>query len=149
MNTTDRLAILEAIQLYSYAIDSRDIEAYTDLFTEQAIFKVTRGFSSQPFIHVEGRNGIREWITATTVRWGDVQTRHHQTNTIFDSLSKNTARTRTMLLESRAQPGESTVVAYTQGVYTDDWAYEADVWRIASRALRLDTGSTATHGETR
>jgi 3-phenylpropionate/cinnamic acid dioxygenase small subunit len=149
MNTADRLAILEAIQLYSYAIDSRDIETYIDLFTENAVFKVVRGFSSQPFIHAEGRNGVREWITATTMRWGDVQTRHHQTNTIFDSLSENTARTRTMLLESRAQPGESAVIAYTQGVYTDDWTYEAGVWRIARRALHLDTGSTATDGETR
>ena len=101
MSTADRLAILEAIQRYSYATDSRDAEAYAALFSLRGVFEVTSATRPQPFIHAEGRDGILEWVRGTMERWGDAQTRHHQSGTVFDALSVDAARTRTMLLESR------------------------------------------------
>ena len=148
MSTADRLAILEAIQRYSYATDSRDAEAYAALFSLRGVFEVTSATRPQPFIHAEGRDGILEWVRGTmesSERWGDAQTRHHQSGTVFDALSADAARTRTMLLESRMLPDGRVPRPWTQGVYTDDWVREPDGWRIARRALHLDF-SPAHHG---
>lgn len=139
MSADDRLAILDAIQRYSHAIDGRDAEAYAALFAEHGVFEVTSTTRPQPFIHAAGRDGIRDWVTATMERWGAAQTRHHQCCTVFDALADGAARTRTMLLESRVHPGEQ-AAPHTQGVYTDEWVRAADGWRIARRALRLDAG---------
>lgn len=140
MSADDRLAILEAIQRYSHAIDARDVEAYTALFAASGVFEVTSSARPEPFIRAMGQEGIRAWITETMARWGDAQTRHHQCCTIFEALSADAARTRTMLLETRVRPGERTPAPHTQGVYTDQWVREAGGWRIARRALRLDAG---------
>ncbi len=138
MNSDDRLAILEAIQRYSHAIDGRDAGAYAALFAQDGVFEVTSTTRPQPFIRAEGRDGIREWVTATTQRWGAAQTRHHQCCTVFEALTPDAAQTRTLLLESRLLPGERTPMLYSQGVYTDDWVRGAEGWLIARRALRLD-----------
>ena len=120
MSTADRLAILEAIQRYSYATDSRDAEAYAALFSLRGVFEVTSATRPQPFIHAEGRDGIRDWVEGAMARWGDVQTRHHrESGTVFDALSADAARTRTMLLESRMFPDGRVPRPWTQGVYTD------------------------------
>ncbi len=138
MSTDDRLAILEAIQRYSYAVDSRDAEAYAALFSIRGVFEVTSAKQPQPFVHAEGRDAILDWVRETLDGWGAVQTRHHQGGTVFDELTADTARTRTILLESRMLPDRQIPRPWTQGVYTDDWVREPDGWRIARRALRLD-----------
>ena len=138
MSADDRLAIIEAIQRYSYAVDSRDATAYTALFSIRGVFEVTSVAHPEPFIHAEGHDGILEWVEPTMERWGDAQTRHNQCCTVFDELTADTARTRTMLLESRMLPDRQIPRPWTQGVYTDDWVREPDGWRITRRALHLD-----------
>ncbi|MYE45186.1 MAG: nuclear transport factor 2 family protein [Chloroflexi bacterium] len=138
MSADDRLAIIEAIQRYSHAVDSRDAEAYTALFSIRGVFQVTSVAHPEPFMYAEGHDGILEWVRGTMDSWGDVQTRHNQSGTVFDELSADTARTRTMLLESRKWPDRPLPGLWTQGVYTDDWVREPDGWRITRRALHLD-----------
>ncbi len=138
MSADDRLAIIEAIQRYSYAVDSRDAEAYTALFSIRGVFEVTSVAHPEPFIHAGGHDGILEWVRGTMERWGEAQTRHNQCCTVFDDLTADTARTRTMLLESRMLPDRQIPRPWTQGVYTDDWVREPDGWRITRRALHLD-----------
>ena len=143
MSATDRLAILEAIQRYSYAVDSRDAEAYAALFSIRGVFQVTSVAHPEPFIRAEGRAAILEWVRGTMERWGDAQTRHNQSGSVFDALTADTARTRTMLLESRMLPERSVPRPWTQGVYTDDWVREPSGWRLTRRALHLDIPPSA------
>ena len=138
MSAADRLAILEAIGRYSYAIDGRDAGAYAALFAERGVFETTIGAGPRPHIRVEGRGAIRAWAAETMARWGEARTRHHQCGAAFDALDADAARTRTLLLETRMAPGDRAPRPWTQGVYTDDWTRGPSGWRLARRALRLD-----------
>ena len=138
MSADDRLAILEAIQRYSFAVDGRDAGAYAALFCERGVFETTIGAGPRPHIRVEGRDAIRAWAAETMARWGETRTRHHQSGAVFDALGADAARTRTLLLETRMAPGDRAPRPWTQGVYTDDWTRGPSGWRLARRALRLD-----------
>ena len=136
MSLDDRVAILEQIARYSYAWDERDAEAYTALFAEDAVFEVDPELPGGPATLARGREEIGAWARARmAARAPGVQTRHHQTGTIFDELSADSARTRTMLLTTRVGPGAEPA---TTGVYSDEWRRTPEGWRFARRTLRHD-----------
>jgi hypothetical protein len=61
MSTEDKLAIQEIIAKYSYAYDSKDAEAFAQLFVEDAIFEVIVPGESSPTVRLSSRVAIREW----------------------------------------------------------------------------------------
>ena len=136
MDVDDRLAILEMIARYSYAWDEQDAEAYMALFAEDAIFEVDPELPGGPATHAHGREAIGAWARERmAARVVGVQTRHHQTGTLFEELSADEARTRTMLLTTRVGPNAG---PSTTGVYYDEWRRTPDGWRFARRTLRHD-----------
>ncbi len=138
MNIEDRLAILETIGRYSYAYDGRDADAYAALFTEDAVFEVYAG-RDHPLVHKEGRDTIREWARGLHEEMpADSQGRHHQTGTVFDELRPDFARTRTMLLGTRLEPGAASPRVGGTGVYSDEWRKTPEGWRFAKRTIRMD-----------
>ena len=147
MRADDRLAILDAMGRYAYAWDTKDAEAYSELFVEDGVLEVHTRSSDGPAIHCEGRVAVRAWAERIhsgsdpgmrPIRPGQ-QTRHTPNNTIFDSLSDTEARTRTMLLEMLTLPGQSPTPQVT-GIYTDVWRRTPAGWLITHRRLDMDGG---------
>jgi ketosteroid isomerase-like protein len=139
VSAEDRLAILETIARYSQAFDGKDARAYAALFTDDGVFEIVMRGAGEPLQRYAGSAAIFEWVgEAFRGRLAEVQTRHNQSATVFDELSSSTARTRTMLIETRQRSGERHPSPYTTGVYQDEWRRTEQGWRIARRAVHID-----------
>ena len=136
MTTQDRLGLIEQIARYSYAWDERDLEGYVALFTPDGTFEVDPELPGGPSVLAQGHAAIRAWAKERMgSRKPGVQVRHHQSGTVFEELSIEHARTRTMLLTSRVGPnGEPP----SSGIYYDEWVRTTKGWLFARRTLRHD-----------
>ena len=67
-----------------------------------------------------------------------VLTRHHQRATVFDELTADAARTRTMFLLTSIGPGDHYPRTVSSGVCRDEWRRTAEGWRIARRIADAD-----------
>lgn len=103
ITTEDRLTILEVITKYSYTYDSLDPEGFADLFLEGVLWEYHFVDESKPEIRLTSRNEIRDWAAKKhRDRKGKFSSRHHQTNTVFDSYLEDSATTRTCLPSASA-----------------------------------------------
>ena len=146
MSADDRLAIFEEVARYAFAWDAKDAAAYAACFTDDGLLEVyTRG-REEPAIREHGREAISRW--AHGIHTGALpgmrapdpaeQTRHAPGVTVFDELAADSARTRTMLFETRVAGGEAAPAPQIAGVYTDEWRRTAEGWRLARRTLWMD-----------
>ena len=138
MSVEDRLAILELIAHYAYTWDSRDAAGWAALFLEDAIWESYRG-GATPAVTLRSHAARREFSQASfDGALVGVRTRHYQTGTVFDTLTADTARTRTMILATRWPAGEDAPSPSLSGVYEDELRKTAAGWRFARRTLRRD-----------
>ena len=98
MSLEDRLLIQDVIARYSYSYDGRDADGFAQLFVEDASFEVIVPTQSRPAVRVLSRAAIRKWAVQRRELTAGIETRHYQSGLLFDELTMNTARTRTMLL---------------------------------------------------
>jgi len=138
MSTEDKLAIQEIIAKYSYAYDSKDAEAFAQLFVEDAIFEVIVPGESGPTVKLSSRVAIREWAVQRHELNAASQVRHYQSGILFSELTAETASTRTMLLLTRQSVPDAVPLLYLTGVYHDKWRKIREGWRIAHRTARVD-----------
>lgn len=139
MTIEDRLDIMEQIGRYSYAEDGGDAAAYGALFTDDGVFEVYRGPEDEPQQRHEGRAAIEKWARGRyDERPEGLQTRHHQTGTVFDVLEGKRAVTRTELLVTRLYPDAVAPVPSVMGAYRDEWTKTPEGWRFARRTVRMD-----------
>lgn len=101
MSIEDKLAIQEAIARYSYAYDSKDAEAFAELFVDDGIFEVIVPGESSPTVRLSSRAAIRAWAAQRHELSTASQARHYQSGVLFDELTTETATSRTMLLLTR------------------------------------------------
>ena len=148
MTAEDRLAILEQIGRYSYAADDQDVEGMVGLFTEDGAFERHEIGSNGPVYAVEGREALRQWAADAFESLPEgVLTRHHQRATVFDELTADAARTRTMFLLTSIGPGDRHPRTVSSGVCRDEWRRSAEGWRIARRSSDMDRpAADAPHG---
>ncbi len=146
MSAEDRLAILEVVGRYAFAWDAKDAHGYALWFTEDGLLEVyTRG-REEPAIQEKGRAAIERWAagihsgTLRGMRAPDPaeRTRHAPGGTVFDELATDSARTRTMLFETRVGSGEAAPLPQVAGMYSDEWRRTPEGWRLARRTLRMD-----------
>ena len=114
---------------YAYAWDAKDARGYASWFTEDGLLEVYTREPDEPAIREQGRAAIEHW--AAGIRRGALpglrapdlaeRTRHAPGSTIFDEIEVDSARTRTMLCETRVAGG-------------------------GTRRLRKSPASTATNG---
>lgn len=133
----DRHLILETISRYGYHYDEGDLDAFVELFTDDAVVDITPdpGFFPLP---LRGREAIR---LAYAGRLAEVrrtaQRRHVQTNTIIHELNDARARASTFLSVFSVPHGGLAEVRGT-GVYDDVLVRHGGRWLLADRRLTMD-----------
>src|SRR4051812_20093275 len=97
MSLEDKWAIQEMLARLSYAWDAKDAEDWAQLFSDDAVLEIFSSGGTNPQLHLASRAAIRAWAVQNHAeRLGGIQTRHHQSGLLFDELTSDTARTRTM-----------------------------------------------------
>jgi uncharacterized protein (TIGR02246 family) len=139
MGIGDKLAIQEIIAQYSYAYDSKDAEAFAQLFVADGVFEIFGPGQANPTVRLRSRPAIREWAAQRLqARSGRFTSRHYQSGTLFDELTSDSARTRTMVLVTHQGGAEAAPRPTVSGVYHDQWRKTHAGWRLAHRAAHVD-----------
>ena len=95
----DKLAIQEVIAQYSYTYDAQDAEGFAALFTEDAVWELYACGATHPEMQLVSRAAIRAWAAQRLhERRGHFTSRHYQSGLLFEALTADAARTRTMVL---------------------------------------------------
>jgi hypothetical protein len=109
------------------------------VFVEDGAFEILVAGASTPVLYLPSRRAIRDWAARRLrARAGRFSSRHYQSGTVFDELSPESARTRTMVLVTHQRHGEEEPRVAHTGVYHDRWRRTSDGWRLAHRAAHLD-----------
>jgi ketosteroid isomerase-like protein len=141
MSIEDKLAIQEVIAQYSYTYDAQDAEGFADMFTEDAVWELVAAGAAHPAIRLETRATIHAWAKQRLhARRGRFVSRHYQSGTVFEALTADSARTRTMVLVTHQDVTEATPRLTASGVYHDQWRKTPEGWRLVHRKLHHDTG---------
>src|SRR5262245_54605579 len=130
MSIEDKVAIQEVIARYSYAYDGKDAEAFARLFVPDGIFEIMIPGERAPRVRLSSRAAIRKWAARRHRLNAAGQARHHQSGLVFDDLTAETARSRTMLLLTRQGAADAAPVVDVTGVYSDTWRKTLDGWRL-------------------
>lgn len=139
MSIADRLAILDAIARYSHTFDNREVDAFAQIFTEDGIFEFIAADASEPELSLPSRADIHAWVTGWYADLDPaIQSRHHQSGTMFLTLTPDRAESATMLLTTAQRLGDAAPHVKMTGVYHDTWRKTADGWKLARRRLRYD-----------
>jgi hypothetical protein len=139
LSIQDRLAIEEVIAQYSYTYDGQDAEGFARLFCEDAVFEVFVPLKDAAVLRLQSRLAINAWASQRLVaRRGVFTSRHHQTGTLFEELTPDSAKSRTMLLLTRQRLDEALPHLALTGVYHDLWRNTAAGWLFARRAAYVD-----------
>ena len=136
MSLEDKIAIYEVIAKYSYTYDGKNADGFAELFTEDAVLETRRQGNTAPHTHLESQNAIRDYATEQHQgRLANTSTRHFQTGTIFEELTSNTARSRTMVIITHQTPEDATPRVVRSGEYQDEWRKTEQGWKFARRIL--------------
>ena len=139
MSIEDRLAIHEMIARYSYAYDGQDADGFAQVFAEDGVLEIFPHGQESPAVRLETREAIREWAAQRLgARAGRFTSRHHQSGTLFDGLTPDSALTRTMVLVTHQERGQGVPHPIASGVYHDQWRRTGQGWRLARRAAHVD-----------
>jgi hypothetical protein len=131
-----------AIAQYSYTYDAQDAEGFAALFTEDAVWERFASGATRPEIRLESRTAIRAWAAQRLrERRGRFTSRHYQSGILFDELTSELARTRTMVLVTHQNASEAAPRPTATGVYHDQWHKTSEGWRLVHRILRRDTNA--------
>jgi ketosteroid isomerase-like protein len=142
VNLEDKLAIQEVVAQYSYTYDGQDAEGFAALFTEDAVWELFAAGATRPEIRLASRASIRAWAAQRLQeRRGQFTSRHFQSGMLFDELTSESARTRTMVLVTHQGVTEAAPRPMASGVYHDQWRKTPEGWRFTHRILHRDNGS--------
>ena len=135
----DKLAIHEMIAQYSHTYDNRDADGFAQVFVEDGVFEIFVAGQTSPLVRLQSRREIREWAAQRLQeRDGRFISRHYQSGILFDELSADSARTRTMVLVTHQGATEAAPRPTDSGVYHDRWRKTPEGWRLAHRAAHVD-----------
>ena len=110
------------------------------LFVEDGIFEVFVDGTAPAVVRLQSRAAIHAWAAMRLeARRGALTSRHHQSGTVFDALTLETAETRTMVLVTHQRTGESAPRPKLTGVYHDRWLKTAAGWRLTHRTAYVDS----------
>jgi len=135
----NKLEIAEVLAAYSYRWDSKDSQAFAELFTEDAVMRRAVSGESEMRFEISGRPAILDYArNSHTNRLGDRQTRHHMSALIFLELTATTALTENMALITHQTQASGAPFIRSSGIYTIHWRKTDRGWQIANRLLVSD-----------
>jgi 3-phenylpropionate/cinnamic acid dioxygenase small subunit len=127
--TVAREQIRDVVARYNIAGDRRDLEAFLETFTEDAIYE-------SAVFRCLGRHEIKNYLTEAWRQRSDVPTarfrRHHITTSQIDLTGPDTADGRVYYLVTTDLGLDHC------GFYVDRYRRVADFWRIAHREVWMD-----------
>lgn len=125
-SVVDRIAIVNGLRHYAYAIDDRDFDAVRELFARDAHLDYTAsGGPAGP------RDEVVDWIATGLAQVGPSQ--HLVTNEVVD-LDGSEATSRCYLLNPLLSPEDPpSNVLLLGGEYRDTWHRGPRGWRIIER----------------
>jgi hypothetical protein len=131
MSLEDKLAIQEVIARFSYAWDAKDAEDFAQLLSDDAVLEIFTSGDTSPQLHLASRAAICRWAVQNhSERLRGIQTRQHQSGLLFDEITAETARTRTMVLVTHQGATEAVPRLHRSGMYHMQWRKLPEGWRI-------------------
>ena len=134
----DRIMIGELIQIYGSHYDEGRMDEFDRLFTDDAVldFSPDPGYFPVPLI---GKAMISEHMGARNAEVAAVaQRRHLTTNTIFEHIDDDTARTESFLTVLSVAHGSNQPIVNATGMYRDVFRKVDGRWLFAERRATLD-----------
>ena len=128
-----RIDLQDLIAAYSFGYDELEWDLFGSVWTSDAVLGTVAG-------ELNGPVEILNWASQRREAWRDqqVQTRHYQTNSLFNEVTPDVIEGRTLLFiahQHAEKPGPE--LAHT-GVYEDTYQLTEDGWKIARRFIRID-----------
>ena len=119
-------------QLYSHLMDSHQIDALADLFTEDAVCEFGPEYGNW-----EGRETIRTNYRGVFEGQTQFSAMHHITNHYIDMTGPDTANGRSYLLDAvtSAEPEEQPIMWF--GLYDEEYRKVAGEWLISKCSLQF------------
>jgi hypothetical protein len=124
----DRQSIQDQLAKYAHTFDSRDVEGWAGLFTDDGVFEVRMGASEEPIVRLQGAEQLGAFVTNAP------RLAHHITGLIFDELLPDSARTRAVVVGTWVAPDGDPAI-YTHGTYEQRWSRNAGTWRLAHQVF--------------
>lgn len=129
----DRFEILDLISSYSWGYDTADWELQGSLWADDAQFE---GANGDRRIGAEITLGSRQRREGLAKR--NIQTRHFQTNTLFEVIDADRVRARTIFHVMWQHAGTDPPVPMHTGEYHDEFVRTANGWKFARRRATID-----------
>jgi uncharacterized protein (TIGR02246 family) len=121
----DRFAIMDLVATYCSAIDSRDLDAFIDCFTADAVLR-----HEDRVMHLEGRQAIRDYYAARFPDYGVTFHYPHAHTVDFDG--PDDAHGVVTAHAEMALDGAGWLAAFR---YSDRYRRDGGRWRFAERIL--------------
>jgi len=128
----DRGAIADLLAAYSFGYDMMEWDLYSSIWTEDAVVVGTGG-ETLAAVMVGLARAWREDLAGK-----GIQTRHSQTNTLFEEMTSEFASARTLMFVAHQHAGEAAPRLVHSGVYHDQFRKTAGGWKIARREVVID-----------
>lgn len=139
LSTADRTALLDLISRYSHTWDGRKNAEWVALFTEDAVLKASfRGKAAWAYGSNAERAKFIEDFYAGAEKTGLLQSRHFQTNTLFEAQDDGTVHAETMFAVTFQFRGEPAPRFSNTGIYRDRFVETASGWKFALRDILVD-----------
>jgi hypothetical protein len=122
-----------------YTCGGQDVEAFTALFAEDGVLEVVVPGRAIAAVRLQSRAEIREWAARRLrERRGGFTSRHHQSATLLDALTPDSAVTTTMVPVTHQALDEPAPRPTLSGVYRDRWRKTPEGWKIEPGAAHVD-----------
>ena len=134
----DRFEISDQIAKYSQLWDRKDADAFSQLFTEDAVLEWHFADATEQPPLLRGRENILKYARkAHAGRLAGRQSRHHFSGLVFESLTQDTAVTEHMFMVTHVLLDQPPILRST-GIYQIEWRKTDTGWLMSRRKLHVD-----------
>lgn len=139
----DRVEILDVLGRASFATDGDRASELASLFVDEGVMRLRAGQPDE--VWLVGREALTRYQLTTLATRGTREDRQHHSSTVFLSLDRDRAVTRSYFLNT-VVIGDGEPVPVASGVFDDTFVRTAEGWRLAERHVRPDTTDRAQRG---
>lgn len=139
LSTEERTALLDLISQYSHTWDGRQNDAWVNLFTDDAVIKASfRGQLAWSYGSNKDRAEFIKGFYEGADKTGLLQSRHFQTNTLFEKQADGTVHSDTMFAVTFQYKGEPAPRFSNTGIYRDRFVKTKYGWKFTLRDILVD-----------